>query len=569
MAFQVSPGVQVREIDLTNVVPAVSTSIGATVISSVWGPVEEIVTVTSEKDLVDKFGTPTNATAAYFLNAAAFLKYGNNLKVVRAVNTGALNSTSGTGSAGTGLLIKNKDVYDNQYSDGSGTVGLWAAKYPGGAGNSLKVSICPASGTAFAGWAYASLFDGVPGTSSYASSVGGSNDELHIVVVDEDGHITGVAGTVLEKFAFVSQASDAKKYDGSTNYYKEVINGSSSYIWWMDHLAAFGSNVGTTAVGKTFTTGTTVDTVSLAGGADGSALDVGDIDTGFQLFNDAETVDVNLLIGAPSLESGTDWSDAITQANNLIAIAENRKDLVAFVSPPIAATVGSADPKGEVLTFADGLTSSSYGFADSGAVKVYDKYNDVYRWIPAAGHMAGLCANTDEVADAWFSPGGYNRGQLLGITRVAFNPKKAERDDLYKKRVNPIVSFPGEGTILFGDKTLQAKPSAFDRINVRRLFIVLEKSIATAAKYQLFELNDEFTRAMFRNMTEPFLREIKGRRGITDFKVVCDSTNNTGEVIDSNQFVADIYIKPARSINFITLNFIATRTGVDFSEIGG
>lgn len=569
MAFQVSPGVQVREIDLTNVVPAVSTSIGATVIQSVWGPVEEIVTVTSEKDLVEKFGTPTNATAAYFLNAAAFLKYGNNLKVVRAVSsTGALNSTSGAGGVGTGLLIKNKDVYDNQYSDGSGTSGLWASKYPGGVGNSLKVSICPASSTAFTGWTYAGLFDGAPTTSSYASSVGGSNDELHIVVIDEDGYITGVAGTVLEKFAFVSQASDAKKFDGSTNYYKEVINGSSSYIWWMDHLAAF-TNAGTSAVGKTFTTGTVVDTVSLAGGSDGTALDVGDIDTGFQLFNDSETVDVNLLIGAPSLETGTDWADAITQANNLIAIAENRKDLVAFVSPPIAATVGNSNPKGEVLTFVDALTSSSYGFADSTALKVYDKYNDVYRWIPAAAHMAGLCANTDEVADAWFSPGGYNRGQLLGITRVAFNPKKAERDDLYKKRVNPIVSFPGEGTILFGDKTLQSKPSAFDRINVRRLFIVLEKSIATAAKYQLFELNDEFTRAMFRNMTEPFLREIKGRRGITDFKVVCDSTNNTGEVIDSNQFVADIYIKPARSINFITLNFIATRTGVDFSEIGG
>jgi phage tail sheath protein FI len=570
MAFQVSPGVQVREIDLTNVVPAVSTSIGATVIQSVWGPVEEIVTVTSEKDLVDKFGTPTNSTAAYFLNAAAFLKYGNNLKVVRAVSsTGALNATSGTGgSAGTGLLIKNKDVYDNQYADGSASVGVWAAKYPGGAGNSLKVSMCPANGTAFTGWAYASLFDGAPGTSAFASSVGGSNDELHVVVIDEDGNVTGAAGTVLEKFAFVSQASDAKKFDGSTNYYKEVISGSSSYVWLMDHLAAF-TNAGTSAVGKTFATGTTVDTVSLAGGADGTALDVGDIDSGFQLFNDSETIDVNLLIGAPSLETGTDWADAITQANNLIAIAENRKDLVAFVSPPIAATVGNSAPKTEVLTFADGLTSSSYGFTDSTALKVYDKYNDVYRWIPAAGHMAGLCANTDEVADAWFSPGGYNRGQLLGITRVAFNPKKAERDDLYKKRVNPIVSFPGEGTILFGDKTLQAKPSAFDRINVRRLFIVLEKAVATAAKYQLFELNDEFTRAMFRNMTEPFLREIKGRRGITDFKVVCDSTNNTGEVIDSNQFVADIYIKPARSINFITLNFIATRTGVDFSEIGG
>jgi phage tail sheath protein FI len=283
------------------------------------------------------------------------------------------------------------------------------------------------------------------------------------------------------------------------------------------------------------------------------------------VFNDAETIDVNLLIGAPSLSG----ADGVTQANNLIAIAENRKDVVAFVSPPVDATVGTLTPKDDVIAFADQLSASSYGFLDSTALKVYDKYNDVYRWIPAAGHMAGLCAKTDNVADAWFSPGGYTRGQVLGVTRVAFNPKKAERDDLYKKRVNPVVSFPGEGTILFGDKTLQAKPSAFDRINVRRLFIVLEKAIATAAKYQLFELNDEFTRAMFRNMTEPFLREIKGRRGITDFKVVCDATNNTGEIIDTNQFVADIYIKPARSINFINLNFIATRTGVNFSEIGG
>ena len=565
MAFQVSPGVAVREIDLTNVVPAVSTSIGATVIQAVWGPVEDIVTVTSEKDLVDTFGTPIAATAAYFLNAAAFLKYGNNLKVVRSVNTGALNSTAGTGgNAGTGLLIKNKDVYENSYADGQGSVGLWASKYPGVVGNTLKVSVCPANSTAFSVWAYASLFDGQPGTSAYATSVGGSNDELHIVVIDEDGVVTGTAGSILEKFAFVSQASDAKKFDGSTNYYKEVINSTSKYIWWMDHLTAF-TNAGTLAVGKTFATGTAADTVSLAGGADGSALDVGDIDTGFQLFNDAETIDVNLLIGAPTLAG----ADGVTQANNLIAIAESRKDVVAFVSPPLAATVGSSDPVGDVLDFADQITSSSYGFMDSTALKVYDKYNDVYRWIPAAGHMAGLCANTDEVADAWFSPGGYNRGQLLGVTRIAFNPKKANRDDLYKKRVNPIVSFPGEGTILFGDKTLQAKPSAFDRINVRRLFIVLEKAIATAAKYQLFELNDEFTRAMFRNMTEPFLREIKGRRGITDFKVVCDATNNTGEIIDSNQFVADIYIKPARSINFITLNFIATRTGVDFNEIGG
>jgi phage tail sheath protein FI len=200
---------------------------------------------------------------------------------------------------------------------------------------------------------------------------------------------------------------------------------------------------------------------------------------------------------------------------------------------------------------------------------VYDKYNDAYRWIPACGHIAGLCAYTDNVADAWFSPAGFNRGSLLGVTKIAFNPKQADRDTLYKAGVNPIVAFPGQGITLYGDKTTLSKPSAFDRINVRRLFITLEKAISTAAKFQLFELNDEFTRSMFRNMVEPFLRDVQGRRGITDFKVVCDSTNNTGDIIDRNEFRADIYIKPARSINFITLNFIATRTGVDFSELVG
>jgi len=579
MAFQVSPGVQVREIDLTNVVPAVSTSIGATVVQAIWGPVEEIITVSSEKELVDNFGTPTNDTAAYFFNAAAFLKYGNNLKVVRAVNSGALNATAGvTGTPGAGLLLKNKDHYDNATLSGAG---MWAAKCPGLVGDSIKVTVCPADSTAWGAWApttdagdaqkWKSVFTAAPGTSSYAASVGGSKDEMHILVIDEDGYITGVKGTILEKFAFVSQARDAKTFDGSTNYYKEVINLQSKYIWWTGVATAFTS-AGSLAAGTTFATGTAAVTFSLSGGADGAALDVGDIDTGFQVFNDAETIDVNLLIGAPTLGSSSALTDATAQSNNLIAIAENRKDVVAFVSPPVSltTTVTSTDTaKTNVLSFADTLTSSSYAFLDSTALKIYDKYNDVYRWIPASGHMAGLCAKTDNVADAWFSPGGYTRGQILGVAKVAFNPNKAQRDDLYKKNVNPVVSFPGEGTILFGDKTLQRKPSAFDRINVRRLFIVLEKAISTAAKYQLFELNDEFTRAMFRNMTEPFLREIKGRRGITDFKVVCDATNNTGEIIDTNQFVADIYIKPARSINFINLNFIATRTGVDFSEIGG
>ena len=283
------------------------------------------------------------------------------------------------------------------------------------------------------------------------------------------------------------------------------------------------------------------------------------------MFSDAETLDVNLIISGEAPAG----ADGVTHANNMIALAEGRKDCVVFISPRIADTVNNSTAAADVITWADQLTSSSYAVIDSTALYVYDKYNDVYRWIAASGAVAGLCAGTDNAADPWFSPAGLNRGQLLGVTKVAFNPKKADRDDLYKARVNPIVSFPGEGTVLFGDKTALAKPSAFDRINVRRLFIVLEKAVATASKFQLFEFNDEFTRAQFRNLVEPFLRDVKGRRGITDFLVVCDETNNTGQVIDTNQFVADIYIKPARSINFITLNFVATRTGVEFSEIVG
>ena len=370
---------------------------------------------------------------------------------------------------------------------------------------------------------------------------------------------------MLETFAFVSQGSDAKKSDGTTNYYKEVINNNSKYIWWTDHntnLAEAGSLISSVA-GNSFTTHTSAMEASLAGGSDDNAPTAGEILIGYDLFEDAETVDVNLLFACP------DANGAETIAEDLISIATARKDCMAFVSPPIEDTVGSAHPATDVMAFANGLTSSSYASCDSSALYVYDKYNDVYRYIGAAGHVAGLCANTDQVADAWFSPAGVNRGQLFGVTKLAYNPKKADRDTLYKGRVNPLVSFPGQGMMLFGDKTLLSKPSAFDRINVRRLFIALEKAISTAAKAQLFEFNDEFTRANFRNMVEPFLRDVKGRRGVTDFSVVCDTTNNTGAVIDGNRFVADIYIKPARSINFITLNFIATRTGVDFSEIAG
>ena len=560
MAFQVSPGVEIKEIDATNAVPAVSTSIGGFAGAFNWGPVEEIVTIGSENELVEKFGSPDDNTAKYFLVAASFLKYGNALKVVRAAS-GHVNATAD----GSGQLIKNEDDYDNNYSTGSLSVGNWTAKYPGVLGNSLKVSMITQGITSFSSWTYASSFDSAPGTSDYASGLGktSANDELHIAIIDEDGAISGTPGTILETFGFLSQASDAKKSDGTSNYYKDVINSQSSYVWWTDHDSSISDAGETIAANTSFTTNSAAIEDSFGGGTDDNAPTVGEIALAYDLLEDAETVDVNLLFATPDANGSEDI------AEDLISIASTRKDCMAFVSPPLEDTVGSSTPAADVKTFADGLTSTSYASCDSTALYVYDKYNDVYRWIGAAGHHAGLCANTDSVADAWFSPAGVNRGQLLGVTKLAFNPKKADRDTLYKARVNPIVSLPGQGTLLFGDKTLLSRPSAFDRINVRRLFIVLEKAISTAAKAQLFEFNDEFTRAQFRNLLEPFLRDVKGRRGLTDFLVVCDETNNTGQVIDTNRFVADIFIKPARSINFITLNFIATRSGVEFSEIAG
>jgi phage tail sheath protein FI len=557
MAFQVSPGVQVNEIDATGVVPAVSTSIGGTTGSFNWGPVEEIVTVTSEKELAENFGTPDSNTYKYFLTAASFLKYGAALKVVRA-KTGHVNATS----AGGGLFIGNDTNYEDR---GSVTEGSWVAKYPGTLGNSIKISVCPADLTAWNGWAYKSSFSARPETSDYAEDLGKGSaaDELHIAVIDIDGAWSGKAGTVLETFEFLSQGSDAKGADGSSNYYVDVVNARSAYVRWLSLPAGLTDAGDTIANTTTYTTVNAAIDSSLTGGTDDNLPTSGELNTALQVLADVNTVDVNLVFGYPDVNGSSDI------AGNLITFANNRKDCMAFVSPPIEDSKDITNPGQEVTGWVEGLTSTSYASVDSSAVYVYDKYNDVYRWIGAAGHIAGLCANTDNVADAWFSPAGVNRGQLLGITKLAWNPNKAERDDLYKKRCNPLVSLPGQGTILFGDKTLLKRPSAFDRINVRRLFIVLEKAISTAAEGQLFEFNDEFTRAQFRNLVEPFLRDVKGRRGLTDFAVVCDTTNNTSQVIDANSFVADIFIKPARSINFINLNFVATRTGVDFSEISG
>ena len=555
MANLVSPGVQVKEIDLTNVVPSVSSTIGAMAGAFTWGPANEICTVTSETQLVEKFGEPNADTFESVLSAAQFLSYGNNLKVVRAVGTSARNATA----SGTGILTQNKTVFDGQ----SPAAGDWAqARYPGVKGNAVGVSVLTAGQTGTA-WQLSNV-ESVPGTSAGAAAVGGSNDEIHLWVYDVDGTITGAVGTVLEYWTYLSQASDVKGSDGSTLYYKDVINAGSEWVFIGNAPAAL-SESGNSAVGETFVTVASFF-IALTGGIDDNVLSVGETTAGYALMADAETIDTNLIFQANSSLSA---ADTRTLSNFITAQAAARKDAVGFVSPERAATVNAAAPATSVAAWRTALTSTSYGFADSGSLYVYDKYNDVYRWIAAAGSMAGLSANADLVADAWFSPAGFTRGNVRNVTKLAWNPNQAERDALYKTGVNPVVTFPGQGTVLFGDKTLQSKPSAFDRINVRRLFIVLEQAVSVASKASLFEFNDEFTRAQFRNMVEPFLRDVQGRRGITDFKVVCDGTNNTGAIIDTNKFVADIYIKPARSINFITLNFIATRTGVEFSEIAG
>ena len=404
-------------------------------------------------------------------------------------------------------------------------------------------------------------------------AAGGSLDEMHIVVLDEDGGISGTAGTILETFEGVSQASDAKTSTGSSNYYADVIYAQSKFVYVMDHDTTL-ANAGSAKKGQTFDNAAgdafVVSTSSLASGTDDFAATNAEIATAYEKFNDAENVDIALLLCGPSQTSADATGD--TKATAVMDIATARKDCVAFVSPARADVVDVANAITQtqnVVGFADGLPSTSYAVIDSGYKYMFDKYNDVYRYVPLNGDIAGLCARTDSVADAWFSPGGFNRGQIRGAVKLAFNPNQTQRDELYKSRVNPCVSFPGQGTVLFGDKTAQSKPSAFDRINVRRLFIVLEKACSTAAKFQLFEFNDEFSRANFRNLVEPFLRDVQGRRGITDFSVVCDDSNNTGDVIDRNEFRADIFIKPARSINFIQLNFVATRSGIAFSEVAG
>jgi phage tail sheath protein FI len=566
MAFQLSPGVNVSEVDLTTVIPSGATSIGAFAGPFAWGPVGEIITISNEAKLVERFGKPDSNNYEYWFSAANFLAYSNNLKVVRTFGAATKNAVAN----GTSVLIKNDDDWLDNYSSGATTYGEFAARYAGSIGNTLKVSMADAN--TFSGWAYASAFTGTPGTSTYTSNQGGANDEIHIIVIDEEGKFTGTTNTVLEKFAFVSKASDAKDDSGNTNYYKNVLTNKSKYIRWMSHPTAnvgatysnASSTWGNTASGTSFTRLAAAPTISFGGGtaagADGTIVAANNI-TGYNLFSSAESTDISLIITGPG---------ANTISSTLISLAETRKDVIVFFSPAKSDVVDNAGSEAAAcVTQAASIGSSSYAFLDCNWKYQYDKYSDVYRWVPLNGDIAGLCAKTDIEKDPWFSPGGLNRGQIRNVVKLAWNPTKTERDTLYVKGINPVVNFQGEGTVLFGDKTLLSKPSAFDRINVRRLFIVLEKSIARAARFSMFEFNDQFTRAQFIALVEPYLRDVQGRRGITDYRVVCDDTNNTGEVIDRNEFVGDIYIKPARSINFIQLNFVAVRTGVAFEEVVG
>ena len=701
MAFQVSPGINVSEVDKTAGVVNVSLSTGGFVGPFVWGPCLQVQNVSSEVDLVAQFGEPDANNFQHWFSASAFLAYSNTLKVVRGISSDAMNATgegksrtgtiantsttaiTGTGTlfqtelvvgqtirlyrsatayetatvsaitsntvltvsavlenqvnAGNtytsfGVLIKNDTHQESSFDSGASGHGAVAAKWPGDQGNSLKVSICPSAaafqanatgslvttagsatvtgtGTLFQTelvigdyvlinkkryqvksvasntsmtmeksvttantwtttnwqrqWEYWDDFDAAPGTSAYGTDHGATTDEMHVVVTDEDGKFEGLVDNPVERYAYVSKASDGKSPNGDNNYYVNVLNRQSAYVWWLAHVGTT-TNWGSKTLGLTFGSKSLPYTKSLQGGNDENEnITVGQVETGWDLFVDPDSTEVSLLITGPAAPStlGTYVVD------NIAAV---RKDAVAFLSPLKASVVDNlGSENASITTDRNNLPSSSYAVMDSGWKYTYDKYNDVYRWVPLNGDVAGLAARTDQTNDSWYSPAGFSRGNIKNVVKLAWTPKQADRDDLYKIGVNSVVSFPGQGVLLYGDKTMLNRPSAFDRINVRRLFIALEKTISQYAKDNLFEFNDEFTRSQFTNVVEPFLRTVKARRGITDFLVVCDSTNNSADVVDRNEFVGTIFVKPSRSINFIQLNFVAVRSGVAFQEVIG
>jgi hypothetical protein len=654
MAFQVSPGVNVTEFDLTTIIPASGGTYGAIAGEFNWGPVGIAQPVSTELKLVEKFGKPegTGNVITDFFSAANFLQYSGNMLVSRAANTGTYNSVASirngaianadiaitnpatglhlntanitvtfsaapaggvtatanivpaalvagnvnainitnfgagytsaptltitepgvatnatavvtlSGRIATPRIIKNSNDYSNNSTVANGT---FAARYAGTFGNNIKVSMWGNTTTALSTWEYGSYFDKAPATTDFISDnfTSTANDELYIVVVDTTGAISGAPNTVLEKFT-ASKATNARDENNNSMYYKDVLFNKSRWAYQVGYPAILGNAWGVAAnsnyVFGQLATAPANTTYQLLGGTYATATRL-DISTALNVFTDP-ALDVSLIV--------TSAHDDFVQSHAIQSIAEARKDCMVFVSPPLA-NVQSSDPVSSIVAYRTGLLDdqSSYAVMDSGWKYQYDKYNDTYRWIPLNADVAGMCARTDAEREPWFSPAGQVRGQVKSVVRLAYNPDQGDRDALYKQNINPVVSFNGEGTYLFGDKTLLGRQSAFNRINVRRLFIVLEKTISKAARGSLFEFNDEFTRSQFVSLVDPYLRSVQAGRGIYDYRIVCDDRNNTPEVIDRNEFVGDIYIKPARSVNFIQLNFVALRTGVAFEEIVG
>ena len=669
MAFA-SPGVQVKEVDLTATVNVSDQNIGVVAIASAKGPTDEVTYVSSERELVDIFGEPSEYNYESWFAAATIIQYGGIAAVIRPAGgePGASNDLSlrtanveVDGTTSTSLLINNQSDYEENYG-GVTSAFAFAGRYGGTFHNGITVSMVDVgahqkftvnvtgsaptvgdyvkvgtkvatvysitgsgastvmeftlhdttqrfaasdtlnerdgstaigtlttldSNDVYSTLEYATGKKWVsiapqPGTSPFVKSRGGKFDEFHMVLVDTDGNVTGNPGTLIESFTYLSKAGDAKSTEGDVKFWKKVLELGSSYIYGGDRtltqtsdLTAVDSSAGTAstaaignnAASSVFPIFNTVISRKLASGADfdfaGSAAAIqSQVEASYDIVLDPEEFgDIDFLVPGKITAAG---------AAKLISIAESRRDCVAVVSPQRSDVINSntsTKKTDAIIDFFNTLASSSYAIFDSGYKYVYDKYNDTYRYLPCAADVAGLCINTTINSETWFSPAGYNRGNLRNATKLAYSPKQSERDRLYTARINPVVSFPGQGIVLFGDKTALSSPSAFDRINVRRLFIEVEKNIARFSKFQLFEINDEITRSAFKGACDPYLRNVQGRRGIYDFLVVCDDSNNTPDVIDRNEFQAEIYIKPARSINFITITFVATRTGVSFNEL--
>lgn len=574
MAVNLSPGVSVTEIDLSTTVTQASSSTGGIVIDSNWGPVESITITTSEDDLVNYFDAPTNDNYVDFFSAASFLAYTNDLRVVRAANSNTFNAVANS-EASDGIQVKTDTEYEYRYlhSDNDNKIGAFIARYPGTKGNGLTIEIFDSANTeAFDDWDYKGYFSTPPGTSDYVFKKSGSNDEFHMVVIDTLGKFSGTKGSVLSTYGYLSKASDAIDDQGDSIYWKNVILRKDDYVYGVasPDYANTATTWGQTASGTTFAR-IDGDTMSFTL-TNGTYVKAGDSDyiNGYNLFNDIDNVDISLVLTS-------DRSITVKQhiIDNVCTEVSSEKGTngraICFISPPKDAVLfNNGNEVDDIQKDLNTLARyTSYAVRDDNWKYMYDKYNKTYRWIPCSSDVAGLCAQTDRIRDAWWSPAGLNRGKIKNAVKLAWNANKTQRDILYPLGVNSIISMVGEGILLFGDKTATQKPSAFSRINVRRLFIVLEKSIANSAKYSLFEFNDEQTRSAFVATVTPFMRNVKARRGVQDFRVVCDESNNTGYVIDNNQFVGDIYIKPNRSINWINLNFICVGSSVTFDEAVG